>query len=371
MESISYQGHQYALQRYPFTNDRSLRVVSAADSLLLSYAATASEDLPSAGGLCLLHDRFGLLATCLHKAAPCFVASFQSQEKALALQLAANKIPTSQISISHLFDALPNSTLGLMRLPKSLDLFECYLAAFAQAATQDAELVVGFMTRHFSAGILAVAARYAASLEQSQAHKKARLLHLKDFKKELPKPQEMIRTIPYQETIYQQYYGVFSAGHIDYATQFLLANWPPLSLPPRAHIVDLACGNGIIGYELKRHYPTAAISFVDDFYLAIASARLNSKSSEKHEFLYDDGLDGCEDACADLVVTNPPFHFGFENNISVSLALFAAAKRVLKPDAPLVVVANKHLNYATHLHLLFDSVALVASNDKFVIYQAS
>ncbi len=371
MESISYQGRQYSLQRYPFTDDRSLRVSSAADTLLLSYAAKCLEGARGAAKpICLLHDRFGLLATCLHSAAPCFVASFHSQEKALAMQLASNKIPASTIRVCHLFDALPDSSLGLMRLPKSLDLFECYLAAFAQAATQDAELVVGFMTRHFSAGMLAVAARYATSLEQSKANKKARLLHLKGLRKDQAEPQALIREIPYQEVVYQQYFGVFSAGHIDYATQFLLANWPSISLPSAPQIVDMACGNGIIGYELKRHYPTAKISFVDDFYLAIASARLNNKATDQHEYLYNDGLDALGDASADLVVTNPPFHFGFENNITVSLQLFADAKRVLKPGAPLIVVANKHLNYATHLNRLFPSVKEIDSTDKFVLYQA-
>lgn len=369
-EIIVYEGREYTLKRYPPTDDRSLRVASAADELLLSYAAIYLASAPATLSPWLLHDRFGLLATCLHPRKPWFIASFRSQEKALASQLAENKIPTEEVRLLHLFEELPRSSLGLMRLPKSLDLFECYLASFARAASADAELVVGFMTRHFSAGMLAVAQRYASTIEQSKASKKARLLHLKGFIQDSPAPQSMIREIDFADTIYQQYYGVFSAEHIDYATQFLLANWPSIALPPEPQIVDMACGNGIIGYELKRHYPTAKVSFVDDFYLAIASARLNNKVADQHEFLYNDSLDPLVDATTDLVVTNPPFHFGFENNISVSLQLFAAAKRVLKPGAPLIVVANKHLNYATHLSRLFPSVKEIASNDKFVLYQA-
>lgn len=370
-ETIVHQGRHYEFQRYPPTDDRSLRVGSAADELLLSYAATYLATTPSTASPCLFHDRFGFLATCLHLSAPCLVASFKSQEKALALQLAHNKIAAEGVSLLHPFDELPTSSLGLMRLPKSLDLFECYLASFARAASADAELVVGFMTRHFSAGMLAVAQRYATIIEQSKAHKKARLLHLKGFKQAELAQERMIRKIALADTLYQQYYGVFSAGHIDYATQFLLANWPSIALADSANIVDMACGNGVIGYELLKAYPKAAITFVDDFYLAIASARLNNKGEGAHQFVYDDGLDSLAGNSADLVVSNPPFHFGFENNIKVSLALFTAARRVLKPGASLVVVANKHLNYATHLNRIFLSVKEVAHNDKFIIYQAT
>ncbi|MBL4708340.1 MAG: methyltransferase, partial [Flavobacteriales bacterium] len=47
---------------------------------------------------------------------------------------------------------------------------------------------------------------------------------------------------------YKQYWGVFSAKHIDYATQYFLEH---IKLNPTDNsILDLASGNGVIGNEI-------------------------------------------------------------------------------------------------------------------------
>ena len=51
---------------------------------------------------------------------------------------------------------------------------------------------------------------------------------------------------------YQQYFGVFSAKHIDYATQFLLEHLKVL--PDEHSILDLASGNGVISTEIRKDF---------------------------------------------------------------------------------------------------------------------
>ncbi|MEL6356732.1 MAG: methyltransferase, partial [Bacteroidota bacterium] len=130
------------------------------------------------------------------------------------------------------------------------------------------------------------------------------------------------------------------------------------------------CGNGVIGHWLHQKYPTANLTVVDDAWLAIESAKLNLPKGEVR-FVYGDGLSSIEPKSMDMVVTNPPFHFGYENNIEVSLNLFKEVKKVLKPGGQFIIVANQHLNYATHLSKNYSSVVVLAENNRFTVYKAS
>jgi len=341
------------------------------DELLLNwaYGEDGPQQLPAAT---LLHDEFGVLTTCLRAEHRCFVSDnilhHERMHESFRLNHgAAANLPERQE---------PNglkvaNAINLMRLPKSLDLFEVYLQRVAASATPETQLAVGFMTRHFTPRLLEIASKYAAAVSQSRAYKKARLLMLADF---LPQPdsKSLLYEIQYREKTYQQHYGVFSAGHIDYATQFLLDEWQTnlflQKLTAPANLLDVGCGNGVIGDQLKiQHYPEARLAGTDVSSLAIASARLNLGPEANLQWRAD--LQHWPSAYFDLIVTNPPFHDGHRNTIDTSLNLFAQAKEKLRPEGAFVVVANRHLNYATHLRKLFGEVLSVAENKKFVIYR--
>ncbi|PHI21845.1 rRNA (guanine-N2)-methyltransferase [Lewinellaceae bacterium SD302] len=373
---IDHAGRTYRFKRYPETNNHSLQPISAADELLLSGYQSSKVDKK---GTALFHDRFGVLACLLHDDKPQFVSTFMSQQRALGNNLAENKLgplPGEELGI---LSKLKASQIGLLRVPKSLELFELYLSQFARmAATADPDkppvLLAGFMTRHFTPALLKIAERYANSVEQGRAVKKARVLTIGEFKKNTPSPDELIHSITYGERTYQQYYGVFSANHIDYATQFLLEyaeknDWFGLSASEDTRVVDIACGNGVIGAELMAGRPKARLISFDDLSLATLSANKNLPS-KRSRIIWDDGLSQIADDSTDLAITNPPFHFGHETNIEVSLSLFKQAKRVLKPNGQLIIVSNRHLNYTSHLRQLFGSVETLMDNPKFEILRA-
>ena len=133
---------------------------------------------------------------------------------------------------------------------------------------------------------------------------------------------------------------------------------------------DLASGNGLLAIFLRQEYPDAEIHLLDDFRLAIESSRLNL-SGDHNVFHWDDNLDIFEPDFFDLVISNPPFHFGYETNIEVALTLFRGVKKCLRPGGRFQLVASRHLNYKTHLKKLFTETINVAENEKFVVYDCS
>ncbi|WP_116124683.1 class I SAM-dependent methyltransferase [Lewinella sp. IMCC34183] len=351
------------LRRYPPTSNRSLRAVSAADELLLGWAA---DHVAPGQRVVVAHDRFGALAIGLGRPVT-FVAAFHSQEEALRRN--GGSAENTTVGPLATLEAVDRA---LLRVPKSLELFEVYLSQIAAAAGPDTIVAAGFFTRHFTPRLLEIAGRYAAGVEQGRAQKKARLLVLSGFRP-VARTQVQCHVLEFAGRGYRQYPGVFSAGRIDLATRFLLEQWetvPELSTLAPGTITDFACGNGIIGAELLLRYPEAKLIATDDSALAVASAQLNLPA-DRTEVYYDHTLDRVERGSQDLVVTNPPFHFGYETNIEVSLALFRQARGLLRTGAYLVVVANAHLNYATHLRRLFGEVGEVAATDRYVIYRCA
>lgn len=358
---------QVQLERYPKTNDRSLQAWSNAELLALSYIENRE-----ANHIHLFNDRFGVWNCCIRNSELTTIWTYASQQRAIRENLKNNGI-SPDIVLKTPLDTLENVDLALIKVPKSLELFELFLAQIHRGSTANTEAVCCFMTKYFSKSMLRIAEKYFSDVSQSKAWKKARLLFLKSPKVASDK-QITAFVKPVSDILggLQQYYGVFSSGGVDIGTQFLMdefsLNTSEIDQPLRA--LDLACGNGILGKFLRAKSDSIAVTYVDDFNLATASAALND-SGESSEFICANTLEELPDNQFDLVISNPPFHFEHENNIEVSISLFKGVERCLKPTGRFVLVANKHLNYQTHLTTIFSKVRNIAQNHKFEIYECS
>jgi len=350
----------FSIERHDKSNDKSLRAWSAVDELILE-AFDSLEQKPDR--TVIYHDRFGYLGCRLHAFSPALILTQKSQEQAIALNLQGLKLTPLETSdpLSEL--AIPMN-LAIVKIPKSLDLFELFLQHISKNSTDDMTVICGFMTRHFSSRMLQIAGEYFDGVEQSKAKKKARLIYL-TRKKSTPN-KETIRSLTYKEREYKQYVGVFSGDHIDYATQFFLEHIEIRNT--EQCILDLGSGNGIIGAEIASRNPNAEIHLLDDTYLAVESAKMNV-SGEKIHHHWNHDLSIFEEQTFDVIVTNPPFHFEYELNIHIPISLFKESQRCLKTGGNLQLVASKHLNYKVHLAPLFSTVLIVAEDKKFVVYK--
>ena len=357
---MSIQDSQFNIQRHDFTNDRSLRASSAADELLL----TSFNELEiTSSKLGLYNDRFGFLSCHLTDHSPQVIITQKSQEKAIELNLENN-------SLDGLSFTDPLSTLdvkleiALIKIPKALDLFHLFLNHITKNSTDEVTVVCGFMTRHFTPKMIEIAEQHFEVVTQSRAVKKARVLIL--TKKKQTEEKSFVKALNYNDETYQQYYGVFSGEHIDYATQFFLKHIEIQN--SEQQILDLGSGNGILAKEIVNKQSEVEMHLMDDAFLAVESAKLNVKGDNFHHY-FDNDLRIFKDEMFDVIVTNPPFHFEHEINIQVTLELFKECFRCLKENGNLQIVANHHLNYKTHLTPLFSSVKVIAEDKKFVVYK--
>ena len=236
-------------------------------------------------------------------------------------------------------------------------------------------IVAGGMTKEVRTNTLHLFEQILGPVETTRAFKKSRLilaerdLSLCEGQSPYPDFFELEADRLYRIA---NHAGVFSRDRLDQGSR-LLIEFMPRGEQYR-NIVDLGCGNGVLGIIAASLNPQATLLFTDESYMAIASASDNFSDAfggrRPVRFLVDDCLTLVADNSQDLVLNNPPFHQQQNLTDAVAWHMFRDARRVLRGGGELWVVANRHLGYHAKLKKIFGSCDTVGSNSKFVVLRS-
>lgn len=358
------------LKRFPLDKNQTLQAWDAADEYLLNYLSEQQKSLDNKS-LLIFNDSFGALTSALANYSPSAMTDSYISELATLYNLAANDINTKNIVLlNSLSKHNKHYDYVLIKLPKTLDYLSYFLSNLAHFVHPNTKFIVAGMVKNTPKTVWTILEKYIGPTTTSLAKKKARLIFstYTNKKESTPFPTYFI-----QENSALKIYNhanVFSKQSLDIGTRFLLKKLPKLARINS--IIDLGCGNGIVGLNLALIYPEAHITFTDESYMAIESARLtiqnNINHSENYKFLINNCLDGFKVNSVDLIVCNPPFHQSHTIGMHIALQMFRQSQKTLLKGGTFIVIANRHLPYQNHLKKLFNSFKVLASNQKFSIY---
>ena len=377
---------EFNLQRYPVRKKETLRAWDAADEYLLQHLAEKNL-LQEDTSLLIINDGFGGLSLPLNNFQPVVVSDSYLSTHAIRLNAQKNAIDEDVITV---IDSLltPESILNvrsnivnhvvLVKLPKSLAMLEDQLHRIRPLLDEKTTVIAAAMTKHVHNSTLELFEKIIGSTTSSRAQKKSRLI-FSQFDAALkvaanPYPKSYV--LPYQlddvEIKVKNHAAVFSQERLDLGTRFFIENIP-LDEKYKT-IVDLGCGNGVLGLLAAIKNPAAKIIFTDESYMAVESAISNFLSvfedTREAEFLQTDCLQGVEEDSASLILCNPPFHQNNAINDDVAWQMFSESQAALAKQGELWVIGNRHLAYHAKLKKLFGNAEVVASNKKFVIVKA-
>ncbi len=398
-------GVGFDLALHPPTSNRSLRAWDAADEYLLRHCI--EDSLLSSGGPALVvNDEHGALALGLVRNG--WAGSVTSwNDSWLAHQslaanasrggldptsiraLASTAAPASGPEHAGAHEAQASSTswaLVLIKVPKTLALLEDQLVRLRPHLSTSSTVVGAGMVKHVHRSTLGLFERCLGPTTTSLARKKARLIHpMLDIELEpMVDPPHPSDRIEENGVRLVEFAGIFAQGRLDVGTRFLLDHLPRPT--GGADVVDLGCGNGILGITLARNAladgrPLGSVHFTDVSHHAVASARASWARNEGFgsegtavagavAFSVADGLVETASDSADLILNNPPFHEQQRLGDDTVWRMFTHAHRVLRTNGRLRVVANRHLGHHVKLRKIFGQCAVVASNNKFVVLEA-
>ena len=370
MNLLTLETRSLTLHRYPSTLDQNLQAWDAADEYLLREL-TKEQLAGLSGPILILNDSFGALACGLADYQPVAISdSFLSQE-ATRRNWQTNELDEQHLHLQDVLAPLPTApALVIIKVPKTLAMLEYQLMRLRDVVTAETRIIAAGKAKEIHTSTLALFEQILGETKTSLAWKKARLIYAKMENKPVvanPYP----NVWPLEDTDYQitNHANVFSRSSLDIGARFMLQHLPRQK---KGCIVDLGCGNGVLGLMALEYNPEAEILFLDESFMAVASSQLNVEKNRpqdlaRSQFTTGHSLNGIESNSIDVILCNPPFHQLQTITDEIAWQMFKDAKRCLKRGGELWIVGNRHLNYHIKLKRLFGGAECIASNSKFVI----
>lgn len=288
---------ELALARFPEDPRDRLRAWDAADDYLLRHL----QGVDLSGTVVVLGDRWGALVTALAAHGPTQITDSYLSQEATRANLARNGVGTGTVRLLTTQDPPPGRIdVLLVRVPKSLALLEDQLLRLAPGVHEGTVVVGAGMVKEIHTSTLRLFERIIGPTRTSLAEKKARLIFStpeapgKDTATPWPYRYALPEDIgPVSGRTVVNHAGVFCADRLDIGTRFFLQHLPDTR--GAARVVDLGCGNGVVGTAVALADPGAEVLFVDESFQAVASAEATYKANGvpgHAEFRVGDGLTG-------------------------------------------------------------------------------
>jgi 23S rRNA (guanine1835-N2)-methyltransferase len=262
--------------------------------------------------------------------------------------------------------------LVVMRVPKQLSYFEHQLSQLSQLLPTGTRVLVAGMDKHLSSATASLIENYIGPTERHRGQHKARLFSACRDERH---PESFSGSGEYYcDTLNRPLISlanVFAREKMDIGSRYLLDSLDTLA--PTERVIDLACGNGIIGLTAASRGLCKSLLMCDESAMAIASAKINTERCAPEcdvSYHHGDGLLNYDGEPVNLILCNPPFHLNHRVDEGVGRRLLAQCTAHLVKGGSLCLVANRHLNYLPVLKREFSVVEKLAQNSKFVVWQA-
>lgn len=376
---FSVEDIELELTRYPKNQESNLQAWDAADEHLIKHLKETEQQSVATA---IINDNFGALTACLRSMDSQWPLAVETDAKTSQLgtvqNLDNNNLCSDNIQWLNSRENIPASIeLVLMKLPKNLSYFSHQLNRLSQALPKGTQVLIGAKAKSINKSLLELFAKNLGPASASLTWKKTRVITCITDGKIRALPTESQWSIPELNLEITNLSNVFASGKLDIGARIMLDNMPKGNFKS---IIDLGCGNGVLGLNAKQLFPEAYIHFVDDSEMAVESARQNwalnkldtqGLVGEQATFGWDDCLTHLNEGVRpDLILCNPPFHQGEAITDHIAWQMFLQSWRALKNGGILHVVGNRHLAYHVKLQRIFKNCTTVASNGKFVILQA-
>ena len=358
----------FDLQRYPARRNERLQAWNSADILLLeSFQAL---DLPASEAL-VVNDEHGALTAAIQP------SGLWTDSHLSATSVAANLARNDRLPVTVTWSTDPpphGISCAVMRIPKQAAYFEYQLSLLAETLPDGASLLASGMDKHLSPHTAATLERCFGPTERHPGKRRARVFHARRDGSS-PAPAQCLAAY-HCEALGAELYSqpnVFSREQLDIGSRFLLQHLE--ALDPAVRLVDLACGNGVLGLAAFHVGLAERVSFSDESALALKSARNNAlrlypEQTGNFSFFHGDGLLDFQGEPPQLILCNPPFHSEHTVDDFAGKRLAAQAASLLPDDGRLCLVANRHLDYGAVLRQHCRRVRKLAGNDKFNLWLA-
>ncbi|WDE10917.1 methyltransferase [Thalassomonas haliotis] len=363
------------LDRYPLAQvNRSLQAWDAADEYLVNHIDQHQLLNPESRVL-IFNDLFGALTVNFTENQLFTVNDSFLSMCGIKHNLEQNHLSGDTHKQLTSLDPLPDDIdIILYKIPKSKSLLSEQLVKIKQKYSEQVIFIAADRAKEIHTSTLKQFEKYLGTTKTSLAVKKARLVFAElDNPTRYNSPFPTVWPLENTRFSLSNHANVYAREKLDLGARYFVRHLPEIAAG--SQVIDLGCGNGVIGLTVLAAQGEAQVQFVDESHMAIASARENIESNlpratDNCLFHVNDCLTGFEEDSADVILCNPPFHQQTATTDHIAWQMFNDSFRVLKKGGELRIIGNRQLGYHVKLQRIFGNHKLIATNEKFVTISA-
>jgi 16S rRNA (guanine1207-N2)-methyltransferase len=163
--------------------------------------------------------------------------------------------------------------------------------------------------------------------------------------------------------------GIYGAEKIDQGSLFLCETvLEHCGTKAFEKVLDIGCGNGLISLVLAKTFISSEFIATDNNITAVILCELNfSNNGVKGSVILADCADTIASKQFDLIVSNPPFHQGFDTSENLTIRFLAATERLLTKKGEAWFVMNRFLKIESLAKRTSLQMDLMSENSQFKI----
>lgn len=365
------------LKRWSPDPTRSLQAWDAADLYLLSLLQEYSTNLDSASVL-LMNDEYGAMTVALGSGGFSGICLYCVNDSYIGRCAAEHNLELNGITAdyrieSELSQKLPKFDVVLLKIPKSSAFLTDQLYRLRSHLKPDTQLYCAAMDKHLSPKVQQTFEGLLGTTQRMLSRKKARAFQVwPDLNRQPgtnPHPIRLtIKELPGPLLVHS---AVFSQRRLDSGSIMLIKQLPEIR--PRMRVIDLGCGAGVLGLYCLNKQPEAHVTFIDESSAAINSTKANINAlfpGSNAVCLNQDCLDPAPVNPVELIVCNPPFHSNRNVLSATAERMFQQSLPALISGGQLLIVGNRHLEYAERLRRIFGRSTVLAQDNRYQVISA-
>lgn len=160
--------------------------------------------------------------------------------------------------------------------------------------------------------------------------------------------------------------GVFDYKKLDLGSKLMLHSF---KITHTGKVLDIGSGSGVLSAILKKRSPLVKITLIDNNSTALFCSSYTLRINKIIGKVYYSNIFSNVTDKFDLIITNPPTHYGNLNNLSIIYKIIQESKNFLNKNGKLRIVLHSNISCKNIFMKCFGNYKILNTNKHFNLYE--